>query len=75
MIAGPTEVLIIADQTARPERVAADMIAQAEHDEDATSWCVTTDPDLAAALPTRWNTRWIEPLEVRSPGRPWSGTG
>jgi histidinol dehydrogenase len=51
MVAGPTEVLIIADGTARPERVAADMLAQAEHDEDATSWCVTTDPDLAAALP------------------------
>ena len=51
MIAGPTEVLIIADATARPERIAADMIAQAEHDEDATSWCVTTDPDLAEALP------------------------
>jgi histidinol dehydrogenase len=51
MIAGPTEVLIIADGTAAPERVAADMIAQAEHDEDATSWCVTTDPRLADALP------------------------
>ncbi len=51
MIAGPTELLVIADATARAERVAADMIAQAEHDEDATSWCVTTDPDLAAALP------------------------
>jgi histidinol dehydrogenase len=51
MIAGPTEVLILADQTARPDRVATDLIAQAEHDEDATSWCVTTDPDLAAALP------------------------
>ncbi|MFL5401346.1 MAG: histidinol dehydrogenase [Gemmatimonadales bacterium] len=51
MIAGPTEVVIIADATARPERVAADMIAQAEHDEDASSWCVTTDPDLAEALP------------------------
>jgi histidinol dehydrogenase len=51
MVAGPTEVVIIADRTARPERVAADMIAQAEHDEDASSWCVTTDPDLAEALP------------------------
>jgi histidinol dehydrogenase len=51
MIAGPTEVLIVADQTARPERVAADLIAQAEHDEDAVGWCVTTDPDLAEALP------------------------
>ena len=51
MIAGPTEVLIIADESARPERVAADLIAQAEHDEDATSWCVTTSPDLAEVLP------------------------
>jgi histidinol dehydrogenase len=51
MIAGPTEVLIIADGTASPGRIAADMIAQAEHDEDATSWCVTTDAALAAALP------------------------
>ncbi|MEO8090726.1 MAG: histidinol dehydrogenase [Gemmatimonadales bacterium] len=51
MIAGPTEVLIITDATGRPERIAADMIAQAEHDEDATSWCVSTDPDLAEALP------------------------
>jgi histidinol dehydrogenase len=50
MIAGPTEVLIIADGTADPERVAADMIAQAEHDEDATSWCVTTDQRLADTL-------------------------
>jgi histidinol dehydrogenase len=51
MIAGPTEVVVLADHTARPERVAADLIAQAEHDEDAVSWCVTTDPALAEALP------------------------
>ena len=51
MIAGPTEVLILADATARPARVAADLIAQAEHDEDAVAWCITTDPALAEALP------------------------
>ena len=51
MIAGPTEVLVIADGTADPARVAVDLIAQAEHDEDAVSWCVTTDPGLAEALP------------------------
>ncbi|MFL5496848.1 MAG: histidinol dehydrogenase [Gemmatimonadales bacterium] len=51
MIAGPTEVLIIADATARAERIAADLVAQAEHDEDATSWCVTTSAPLADALP------------------------
>jgi histidinol dehydrogenase len=51
MIAGPTEVLVIADGTAHPARIAADLIAQAEHDEDAVSWCVTTDAALAEALP------------------------
>jgi histidinol dehydrogenase len=51
MIAGPTEVLVLADHTANPGRVAADLIAQAEHDEDAVGWCVTTDPALAEALP------------------------
>jgi histidinol dehydrogenase len=51
MIAGPTEVLIIADATSRPAMVAADLIAQAEHDQDAVCWCVTTDPALADALP------------------------
>ena len=56
MIAGPTEVLILADATATPARVAVDLIAQAEHDEDAVAWCVTTDPSLArlpAALDRR----------------------
>lgn len=51
MIAGPTEVLILADGSARPERVAADLVAQAEHDEDASAWCVTCDEVLADALP------------------------
>ncbi len=51
MIAGPTEVVIIADSTARADRVAADLIAQAEHDEDASAWCVTTDLQLADQLP------------------------
>jgi histidinol dehydrogenase len=51
MIAGPTEVLIIADSTADPARVAADLIAQAEHDEDATAWLVTTDLQLADQVP------------------------
>jgi len=56
MMAGPTEVVIVADGTAQPDRLAADMIAQAEHDEDATSWCVTTDPDIAEALPAALET-------------------
>ncbi len=45
--AGPTEVAIIADHTADPEFVAADLIAQAEHDPLAACLLVTTDPALA----------------------------
>ena len=45
--AGPTEVAIIADHTADPEFVAADLIAQAEHDPLAACLLVTTDPGLA----------------------------
>jgi histidinol dehydrogenase len=50
MIAGPTEVLIIADRGTPPARIAADLIAQAEHDEDAVAWCVTPDAGIADAL-------------------------
>ena len=45
--AGPTEVAIIADDTANPRHVAADLVAQAEHDELAACLLVTTDARLA----------------------------
>jgi histidinol dehydrogenase len=50
MIAGPTEVVVVADETARPEFVAADMIAQAEHDERAAAICITTSASMAQAV-------------------------
>ena len=46
-IAGPSEVVIIADDTARAEFVAADLLAQAEHAEDASAILVTTSERLA----------------------------
>lgn len=46
MIAGPSEVLIVADDTANPEWIAADLLAQAEHDEDASLYLVTTRSSL-----------------------------
>jgi len=49
MIAGPSEVLIIADQTGNPDWIAADLLAQAEHDVSAQSILVTDDAALAAA--------------------------
>jgi histidinol dehydrogenase len=48
--AGPTEVAIIADHTADPVLVAADLIAQAEHDPLAACLLITTDPDLSSQV-------------------------
>ena len=47
LIAGPTEVLILADEDADPEWLAADLLAQAEHDPEACALLVTTSPTLA----------------------------
>ncbi|MFC7185434.1 histidinol dehydrogenase [Halorubrum yunnanense] len=49
-LAGPSEVLVLADETADPDLVAADLIAQAEHDPNASAVAVTGDADLAAAV-------------------------
>ncbi|GAB4276011.1 MAG: histidinol dehydrogenase [Coriobacteriia bacterium] len=46
MLAGPSEVLVLADGSAPPEFVAADLMAQAEHDPKAAVYLVTTDPSL-----------------------------
>ncbi len=46
-IAGPSEILVLADDTANPRYVAADLLSQAEHDELASSILVTTSKDLA----------------------------
>ena len=50
-LAGPSEVLIIADHTAKVEQVAGDLLAQAEHDPLAASILLTTESKLAATLP------------------------
>ena len=53
--AGPSEVLIIADDTAVPEYVAWDMISQAEHDENASAVLVTASEKLAKSVSDRIN--------------------
>ena len=50
MIAGPSEVLVIADADQNPEWLAWDLLAQAEHDADAQSILITTDPAMARAV-------------------------
>ena len=48
MIAGPSEIGILADSTAKPKYLAIDLLSQAEHDEMASSIMITTDENIAA---------------------------
>ncbi len=50
MIAGPSEILVIADKTNNPSHIAADLLSQAEHDKMATAVLVTDDKDFANAV-------------------------
>lgn len=47
MIAGPSEICVVADETAPPAFVAADLLSQAEHDEQASAICITTSKQIA----------------------------
>ncbi len=49
-IAGPSEILVLADETANPRYVAADLLSQAEHDELASSILITTSKELATQV-------------------------
>ncbi|HEY0022536.1 MAG TPA: histidinol dehydrogenase [Longimicrobium sp.] len=64
MVAGPSEILVIADETADAVHVAADLIGQAEHDPDAIAWLVTTSAALAERVPAE-----LERLLERNPRR------
>ncbi len=61
-LAGPTETLLVADETADLELVAADLIAQSEHDTIASAILITTSASLADAVPDEVD-RQLAPLE------------
>jgi histidinol dehydrogenase len=63
-LAGPSEVLVIADHTADPVYVAADLLAQAEHDPLAAAILITTDPTLAEQV-----VREVDSMLVNHPRR------
>ncbi|HXG16555.1 MAG TPA: histidinol dehydrogenase, partial [Calidithermus sp.] len=65
MLAGPSEVVIVADATAEPEWVAADLLAQAEHDPMARAVLVTDDAQLADRVAVALE-RQLDGLERRS---------
>lgn len=57
MLAGPSEICVIADASAHPAWVAADMLSQAEHDPLACSVCITTNPEIAGAVQAELETQ------------------
>ena len=64
---GPTETLVVADDTAPADEVAADLLAQAEHDLLASAILITSSERLAAAVPPRWRSSSASWSAPRSP--------
>jgi histidinol dehydrogenase len=57
MIAGPSEILVIADSSARADYIAADLLSQAEHDVMASAICITTNENLAGEVSLSLSTQ------------------
>ncbi|MGJ8544300.1 MAG: histidinol dehydrogenase [Sulfitobacter sp.] len=75
MIAGPSEILVIADGDNDPDWIALDLLSQAEHDESAQSLLITTDPEFARAVASAVDAR-LETLERRAiAGASWRDNG
>jgi histidinol dehydrogenase len=67
-IAGPSEIVIVADETGRADFIAADLLAQAEHGEDASAVLLTTDHGLAERV-SKEVLRQVETLPRREIAR------
>jgi len=74
MTAGPSEVLIVADATADPRHLAADLLAQAEHDEDARAILVLVGDELVAAVTAELTAQLGALPASGSPRSPWPTT-
>jgi len=75
MIAGPSEILVIADADNDPDWIALDLLSQAEHDESAQSILITTDAAFGKAVMAAVDTR-LETLERRAiAGASWRDYG
>lgn len=75
MIAGPSEILVIADQDNDPDWIALDLLSQAEHDESAQSILITTDAGFGQAVAAAVDKR-LETLERRAiAGASWRDNG
>src|SRR5262249_37684384 len=74
-IAGPSEVLVIADKDNDPDWIAADLLAQAEHDEAAQSILMTDDPSFAAAVEQAVQRQLHDLPRREIAGRSWDDLG
>ncbi|APD08549.1 histidinol dehydrogenase [Thermus brockianus] len=74
-LAGPTETLIVADGSASPRLLAADLLAQAEHGPDSEPWLLSPDRALLEKVEAELFRQLQDLPGGRLPGRPWSGVG
>ena len=75
MIAGPSEILVIADKDNNPDWIALDLLSQAEHDESAQSILITDDADFASAVSASVD-KFLQTLERRDiAGASWRDYG
>jgi histidinol dehydrogenase len=75
MIAGPSEVLVVADDTGNADWIAADLLAQAEHDESAQSILITDSPRLADDVARAVQAQLATLPRAKIAGRSWEDFG
>ena len=75
MIAGPSEILVIADKTSRPDWVALDLLSQAEHDENAQSILITDSDDVINAVTNKIEINLKNLSRNEIAGKSWNDNG
>ena len=75
MIAGPSEILVIADKTSRPDWIALDLLSQAEHDENAQSILITDSDDLVKAVTEQVEINLKNLSRSEIAGKSWNHNG
>jgi histidinol dehydrogenase len=75
IIAGPSEVLVIADETSRPEWIALDLLSQAEHDENAQSILITDSDNVVKAVAEQVDIILKNLSRAEIAGKSWKNNG
>jgi sulfopropanediol 3-dehydrogenase len=75
LLAGPTEIMVIADDTADPSIVATDLLGQAEHGPDSPAWLVTTSRALGEAVIREVDRQLVDLPTRDNAGKAWADLG